>query len=526
MFSIIFEKIKELVKKLTGTSKSIEQVLHIKPTISSEMIEAIELWGDMYQNKPPWLKEPTLQNPSRVTTLGIPSFIASEKARMCTLEMKSEITALMEAVQQAEETTGLMIEQKQAIGDTSRADFLNEQYQNTIMKDIRVQLEYGIAKGGLVIKPYVVMTVDDQGEQSAKIVMDYIQADGFYPIAFDASGRITEAAFVQKLVNKEYTYSRLEYHKLEGTTVTIVNKAFRSTNSSAGQLSSSSSTELGTEIPLTDVSDWATLEPEVKINNVDRLLFAYFKMPIANTIDTYSPLGVSAYSRAKDLIKDADEQYSRILWEYEGSELAIDIDRDALTLDRDKDGNDITVHSKLQNRLYRKLDMNDESTYNVFSPAIRDTSLFNGLNNILMRIEDVCELARGTIADVNAEARTATEITVLKQRSYAANAQLQKSLEDTLKDVVYIMDVYTTLYELAPEGDYDVSFEWDDSIQVDKESEMNKRLALVNAGISNKVEFRMWYYGETEEQALQALSKGQQYNNYEMMNSPEMQQTE
>ena len=147
------------MKKLTGTSKSIEQVLHIKPTISSEMIEAIELWGDMYQNKPPWLKEPTLQNPSRVTTLGIPSFIASEKARMCTLEMKSEITALMEAVQQAEETTGLMIEQKQAIGDTSRADFLNEQYQNTIMKDIRVQLEYGIAKGGLVIKPYVVMNM-------------------------------------------------------------------------------------------------------------------------------------------------------------------------------------------------------------------------------------------------------------------------------------------------------------------------------------------------------------------------------
>ena len=88
------------------------------------------------------------------------------------------------------------------------------------------------------------------------------------------------------------------------------------------------------------------------------------------------------------------------------------------------------------------------------------------------------------------------------------------------------MDVYTSLYELAPDGVYNVSFEWDDSIQVDKESEMNKRLALVNAGISNKVEFRMWYYGETEQQAIQALSKGQSYINYEMMNSPEMQEDE
>lgn len=499
---------------MTGTNKSIEQVLHIKPTISSEMINAIELWGDMYQNKSPWLKEPTEQDPTRITTLGLSSFIASEKARMATLEMKSEITALMESVAQSEENTGIEIEQQQPIGDTSRADFLNEQYQNTIMKDIRIQLEYGIAKGGLVIKPYVVMNEDGTG----KIVIDYIQADGFYPISFDASGKIIEAAFVQKLVDKESTYSRLEYHKLEGNTITIINKAFRASNTGDISMSGSGGTELGSEIELSQVPEWSTLEPEVTIANVDRLLFAYFKMPIANTIDTYSPLGVSAYSKSVALIKDADMQYSRMLWEFEGGELAIDIDRGALTLERDKNGNDITVHSKLQKRLYRKVDMNEESTYEVFSPTLRDTSLLNGLNNILMRIEDTCEMARGTLSDVNSEARTATEISVLKQRSYAANAQIQKALEDTLRGVVYIMNVYTTLYELAPEGDFDVSFEWDDSIQVDKESEMNKRLSLVMQGIDSKVSFRMWYYGETEQQALQALAKVQQYNSYEMSN--------
>ena len=517
---MIFEKIKEMIKKVLGTSKSIESALNIKPTISNEMINAIELWGDMYQGHAPWLKEPTENDPVRVTSLGLPAFISSEKARMCTLEMRSEITPKMEDVEEVEEQTQLTITKQEPQGESERADFLNKQYQETIMQDIRIQLEYGIAKGGLVIKPFVVM---DDDKTSGKIVMDYIQADGFYPIAFDVSGRITEAAFVQKLVNKDYTYSRLEYHKLEGKKVTVMNKAFRSTNTISGQQSSHNSTELGSEIQLTEVPEWASLEPEVVIDNVDRLLFAYFKMPIANTIDTYSPLGVSAYSRATELIKDADMQYSRLLWELEGSELAIDIDRDALTLKRDKEGNDITIHSNLQKRLFRKVDLNNEQTYNVFSPSIRDGSQINALNNILMRVEDTCELARGTLADVNAEARTATEIAVLKQRSYAANAQLQKALEDTLKDVVYIMDVYTTLYELAPDGEYDVSFEWDDSIQVDKESEMNKRLSLVNAGISNKVEFRMWYYGETEEQAIQALNKGQTFNNYEAANSFENQ---
>ena len=111
-------------------------------------------------------------------------------------------------------------------------------------------------------------------------------------------------------------------------------------------------------------------------------------------------------------------------------------------MERDEHGNDVTVHSELQNRLFRKIDLNNESTYNVFNPVFRDVSLLNGLNTMLMRIEDVCELARGTLSDVNQDARTATEIAVLKQRSYAANAQLQKALESTLKDVVYIMDVW------------------------------------------------------------------------------------
>ncbi len=171
---------------------------------------------------------------------------------MCTLEMKSEITGRMEEQENIDENTGLQYRQNVSIGNTSRADYLNEQYQNTIMRDIRVQLEYGLAKGGLAIKPYVM--VDDNGQ--SKILMDYIQADGFYPISFDASGRITEAAFVQRIIDKQYTYSRLEHHKLDGHRVTVVNRAFRSVNTKNTNISSQHLTELGTEISLTDVPAW------------------------------------------------------------------------------------------------------------------------------------------------------------------------------------------------------------------------------------------------------------------------------
>ena len=248
---------------------------------------------------------------------------------------------------------------------------------------------------------------------------------------------------------------------------------------------------------------------------MDRLLFAYFKMPEANTIDPYSPLGVSGFSRATKLIEQADLQYSRLLWEFEGGELAIDVDRDALTELTDLNGVSHTVNPQLQARLFRPIDLGESDTYNVFNPPLRETSLIAGLNTILMRIEDVCGLSRGTIADAATEARTATELKILKQRSFSTNADIQTALESALRDVVYIMDVYCILYDLTADGEYDVSFEWDDSILVDVDEELGKRITLMQNGLASKVETRMWYYGETERQAIEALQKIQEYKTYE-----------
>ena len=48
------------------------------------------------------------------------------------------------------------------------------------------------------------------------------------------------------------------------------------------------------------------------------------------------------------------------------------------------------------------------------------------------------------------------------------------------------MDKYATLYNLAPEGEYEVSFEWDDSIINDTATQLGERLTLLNAGVSSR----------------------------------------
>lgn len=539
MFSSIWSKLKELLRKMIGVN-TIQKTLHIEPIISSKMANAIELWSLMYEDNSPWLQEPTFADPVKVTSLGLPAFIASEKARMATIEMKSEITTPTESVTEAnpnyepptvDEDGNLqisnepeLITKEVILGDTARAEFLNTQYTK-VKNKIRNQLEYGIAKGGLVIKPYIVISdiaTDEENNntennirQDVDIEFDYIHADNFFPIAFDGSGKITEAAFVQVKTDKSTVYTRLEYHKLQNNMVTVTNLAFKKENRTQPSTTDFDS-DLGEQINLTEVPEWADLQPVTQIGNVDRLLFAYFKMPEANTIEAHSPLGVSGYSRAVKLIKEADLQYSRMLWEFQGGELAIDIDRDALNTVEDEEKNTHEIPNMLQARLMRRVDLGNSETYQVFNPTYRDASLINGLNNILMRIEDVCALSRGTLSDVAAEARTATELKILKQRSYSANAEIQKALEDALKDLVYVMDIYCTLYEVTAPGEYDISFEWDDSILVDVETELGKRITLMQNGLASKLETRMWYFGETERQAREALNNVSQENKQSM----------
>ena len=535
MWYNIVSRLKELIKGMIG-SRTIQKELHVSYAISPKMENAIQTWTNLYLNKAEWLHEPDDSNPTRIVSLGLPALIASEKARTALLELESEITAPTEEVEvpnpdypgEQQFTVDAEGEQvpvpaplppetiteERPVGDTSRAEYLESQYKK-LKKQLRKQIEYGIAKGGLVIKPYIVVNkpvnsdgVDSDLTPTTDIEFDFIQADAFYPLAFNASGMITEAAFVQTKVEQNKIYRRLEYHKWENNVVTVVNKAYRSNNITNSDIDNG---DLGEEISLKEIPEWSELDEKAVIKNVTQPLFAYFKMPEANTVDPASPLGVSGFSRAVSLIRDADMQYSRLLWEYEAGEMAIDIDRDALRTDLDGSGNEHTKMGHLQDRLYRKLDLgSDSDTYYPYAPSLRDTNYISGLNTILMRIEDTCGISRGTLSDAADVARTATELKILKQRSYQTNADIQNAIEDALRDVIYIMNVYATLYEITPEGEYEVNFEWDDSIMVDINEEINKRLTLMQNGLTSRLENRMWYFGETEAQAKEALAKIQE----------------
>ncbi|WP_261291189.1 phage portal protein [Paraclostridium sordellii] len=434
----------------------IAKELNIEIAMNDNMANAINLWSNMYNNSPPWIND-------EVVPLGIPGAIANELARLATIEFKSEI---------------------------NNNEGLNEIYQELI-DVLRINTEYACAKGGLIFKPYF---------NGKNIEIDLIHQDNFLPISYNAIGEITAAVFLEYKIIGDKKYTRLEYHDFKEGNYTIKNIAYVKSNLVKDN-------SLGKRTILASVPEWSQLQEEITINNITRPLFSYFKIPQANAIDVNSPLGVSCYAKASDLIKEADKQYSRILWEYEATEIAINASESLFV--RKEDGTYELPKGK--ERLYRIFPWEDREgkrNLDTFSPGIRDSNLFNGLNNILRKVEFNCGLAYGTLSDINDVSKTATEIKTSRQRSYSTVKDIQKSLEKALKDLIVSMNDLATLYKLnvTPiDIDKDVSFDWDDSLVLDKDSELESMRNDVAAGILRPEIYLAKKYGVSEEEALKMM---------------------
>ena len=424
--------------------------------VSSVMQNAIELWDLMYCNRTPWLSKSQ-------KSAGIPASIASEMARLVTLEFKSEVTG------------------------SERADYINKIYQK-VLAGLRKQIEYGCAKGSMVFKPY---------PTNDTIAVQYNAADSFYPITFDSNGNITQCAFTEQYTRGKEIYTRVELHSLADGGVRVYNFAY---------LSKTGST-IGSEVSLKSVRQWEDIEPEGFLAGAEKITIGFFRVPIANNIDQESTLGISVFSRATEHIKIADKRYNQIDWEYDSKETAVHLAASLLKYDKD---NDKFEYPGGRERLYRTLEYStgatDKPFMDTFSPDIRDEAYYHGYNEQLRRIEFDCGLAYGTLSNTQDVEKTAEEIRSSKQRSYATVSDIQQALQKALEDLVDAIDFWVSAENLAPDGVYEVSFDWDDSVITDNVEERNQDRQEVAMGAMTLLEYRMKWYGEEEEEAAKKIN--------------------
>ena len=102
---------------------------------------------------------------------------------------------------------------------------------------------------------------------------------------------------------------------------------------------------------------------------------------------------------------------------------------------------------------------------------------------------------------------TATEIRSSKQDYYVTVSDIQASLQTALEDLVYGIYVLCRLYNLPVGLNYNMSFDWDDSILVDKEALQRQSMVEKNADIIDEVQYIIETRDYTEEEAIAFCEK-------------------
>ena len=430
--------LRKVLRRLVPNN-SVEKALGVDICESGVMQNAIELWHNMYKNEPPWRG-----GKDNVIPLNLPAAISEEFARLILTEFSMEVTG------------------------SPMAAFINEQLKDQLT-DLNKFVEMYCAGGAIAVKPFVT-NIDEKGKKIG-----------------------------------DYLYTRLEYHELTGMTYTIINKAFKSEEIYQYNDDGTYAVRdrFRKEVPLSEVDEWAGLSEEpVIIGNIDKPLFAYIKVPKANNIDTDSPLGVSVFSRATEIIEQADIQYGRVLWEYKATEAAILGDSELFQTD--KHGKPVLPAG--QERMFKTFDFDNADGTNKgllkeYAPQIRHEALFQGLNKLLMKIEFLVGLAYGTLSEPTDIEKTAYEIRVSKQRSYHTVTAMQDAWHKGFEKIIYAMRVLALLYDMVPDGETELNCNWGDGVLEDTEAEYQRRWSMVVAGKLKTEAFLAWYFGCSEEEA-------------------------
>lgn len=445
----MFERIRSFVRgvmKRMFPAKNIKEALDLDTCVSDEMLDRMNLWMSMYRGLAPWCKDP-------IVSLRKEKGICQEFSNVVLNEMESKVSV----------------------------ESLDKIYKGAI-RDLNENLQSGLALGSLVIKPL----------GGSKV--EYITADRFIPIEFDARGRLINVVFVQvkKLADDDF-YHRFEQHDFKADTgmLTITNTAFRS----------NSAESIGRRIDLKDVDEWKSLPESITYAGLEKPDFGYYRNPIKNEIDG-SPCGVSIYESAVDQLRNVDAQGARLDWEFESGERAINVDVAALRTEVDPvTGLPREGVPHLNERLYKGLNLTDDELYKEWSPAFRDANIINGMNAYLRQVEfNVC-LSYGDLSDVSDVEKTASEVMVAKRRKYNMVSAIQENLKECLEDLVYALAFYNSMTRSG----YEFMCSFNDSILVDEETERTQDRQDVAMGVMSNLEYRMKWYNEDEATAKKNL---------------------
>lgn len=362
-------------------------------------------------------------------------------------------------------------------GENARVDLLNKMGQS-MWKKAKKMTSMGFGYGGVIIVPYV---------RGGKIYYNLVPQNR---VTIDETdGELITGATVlaeKKVIGGSLdskTYMRWTNYQVKNGNITITQQF---------------SDEKGNKIPAPEF--WKNIQEVQVITGVDRALFGYLKSPVnnRNASDTY---GVPITYGCDATINEIKETLKQIVREYDLKQAFVGADA---TMFNGKDALPL-------NGLFKKIDSGDDSFFEVFDPQFRDYT--TRLQELYRRLESEIGTSKGILSDVQTANATATEIKRSMYDTFTIVDDMRSNIEKAMDDFFYACNVLANAYNLSPQGEYEINFDWSYSLLEDTQQEFSQLMQAESKGIVDKVEIRQWLNpDETLEEAEEKIKDIEESN--------------
>ena len=431
-------------------------------------------WEEWWRNKVPSFQSYRIWNgkkfvPQTRFTLGMGKKIPEDWANLIMTE-KTEITLGDEA--------------SQAVLDRILRDCRFWQKANA-----SIEQTFAVGNGAWVVSVKGLSVRDDgviADNIGARVNVSTIYGRNIYPITIE-DGVITECAFVRR--DTKYTYISAHIKSEDGNY--RIHNIKGETQEGADDISFSGQDYyvFDTKSPL----PW----------------FACIKPNIVNNIDPDSPLGISVFANAIDILKELDLVFDSYQNEFVLGKKRIFVNARQWYVDKDT-GEQTNVFDSNDVAIYTLPEADDDA--NMFiqdnTQNLRVAEHQAALQDQLNLLSYACGFGTNHYKYNSGGISTATQVVSENSEMFRNIKKHEILIEDALvtivRAIIYATNTFTT--QRITEGT-DIQVMFDDSIIEDKTAEMNNDRMDVSMGVMSKAEYRAKWYNEDLETAQAAIDE-------------------
>lgn len=391
--------------------------------------------------------------------------------------------------------------------DENADEFINRMLKNDrFNKNFERYLESGLALGGLALRPYV---------DGDKIRVAFIQAPVFLPLQSNTQD-ISSAAILTQTIKSEgkknIYYTLVEFHEwvtINDETVgsTLDKNIYRITNE---LYKSNVKGQLGNRVQLSEL--YPDLEPVIKINDLSRPLFTYFKNPGMNNKDINSPLGLSIFDNAKTTIDFINRTYDEFMWEVRMGQRRV-IVPEQLTQIQYQNADGVIKQRRrfdVEQNIYTQMGGLDSNGIVDLTTPIRSQDYIAAISEGLKLFEMQIGVSSGMFTFDGQSVKTATEIVSENSDTYQMRNSIVSLVEQTIKELCVSICELGSSYELyngdIPDLD-DISVNLDDGVFTDRHAELDYWMKMVAAGFATQKKAIAKVQNITDEEAEKELAE-------------------